>query len=306
MVDIADSPLEAGGGPGPEVQLVGNVRLEGGWLKQLRHRSSSCDCDMTFSMFLPDPPSRGAAPPPVLYYLSGLTCTDENARTKAGFAAEAARVGLAVVFPDTSPRGVLPDIPGQDDSYDFGSGAGFYVDATTAPWSRHYNMYSYVTEELPALVSSLFPVDTSRASITGHSMGGHGALVAHLRNPGRYTSVSALAPICHPTACPWGRKAFSGYLGSVEAGREYDATELVRTYSDPHRPPVLIDQGSADGFLHTQLMPERFAEAAAEAGYPCEVRLQPHYDHSYYFISTFMRDHIDHHARAHGLRPKHL
>merc|ERR1712066_860116 len=201
----------------------------------------------TFSVFLPTPASRTAPPPPTLYYLSGLTCTDENARTKAHFASEAAKHGLAVVFPDTSARPEVA-IEGQDDSYDFGSGAGFYVDATTEKWKKHYNMYTYITKELPELVSGLFPVDPEKRSITGHSMGGHGAL------------------ICHPTVVPWGEKAFTGYLGSVEAGKAYDATELVSSYSGP-KAPVLIDQGTADGFLENQLKPKNFFMAAAKNGY---------------------------------------
>jgi len=270
-------------------------------MKQLSHWSESCQCDMTFSVFVPDQHSRTAPLPPVLYFLSGLTCSDENARTKAHFAQEAARVGLAVVFPDTSPRGA--NIAGEEDSWDFGTAAGFYVNATTPNWSKNYRMYDYVTKELPKVVAGLFPVDPTRMSITGHSMGGHGAMICHLKNPGKYTSVSAFAPICNPTAVPWGEKAFTGYLGSVEAGKEYDATELVKKYKGP-TPPILIDQGSADGFLNSQLKPENFAAAAASVNYPCQVRMQPLYDHSYYFISTFMRDHVDHHARALGLRPK--
>jgi len=210
-------------------------------------------------------------------------------------------VGLAVVFPYTSPRGV--SFPGDSDNWDFGTAAGFYVNATTPGFDKHYNMYDYVSKELPALISGLFPVDTSRAGITGHSMGGHGALITHLKNPGMFSSVSAFAPIVNPASVPWGQKAFKGYLGSVEAGLEYDATELVKKYKGPN-PCILIDQGTADGFLGKQLQPEVFAAAAASAGYPCQLRMQPLYDHSYYFISTFMRDHIDHHARALGLRPK--
>lgn len=271
-------------------------------MKQLTHWSEATKCEMTFSVFLPTPSSRTAPLPPVLYFLSGLTCSDENARTKAHFAGEAAKLGLAVVFPDTSPRPEVA-IEGQDDSWDFGSGAGFYVDATTEKWRKHYNMYSYVTKELPELISGLFPVDPVRRSITGHSMGGHGALVAHLRNPGMFASVSAFAPICNPTAVPWGEKAFTGYLGSVEAGKAYDATELVASYTGP-KVPVLIDQGTADGFLDSQLKPKNFKMAAARAGYDLEVRMQPLYDHSYYFISTFMREHVDFHARALGLRPR--
>jgi len=297
VVHISDSGLPMAKLP----KLKGNVRVENGYMKQLSHWSDTCQCEMTFSVFLPDSQTRTSPLPPVLYFLSGLTCSDENARTKAHFAAEAGRVGLAVVFPDTSPRGV--NLPGEDDGWDFGSGAGFYVDATTEPWSKHYKMYSYVTKELPELISGLFPVDPVKRSITGHSMGGHGAMVAHLKNPGMYTSVSAFSPIVNPSAVPWGEKAFTGYLGSVEAGKAYDATELVRSYSGP-KPSILIDQGTADGFLRNQLKPENFAAAAAEAGYPCQVRLQPLYDHSYYMISTFMRDHIDHHARALNMRPK--
>jgi len=298
VIHISDSGLQTMKLP----KLKGNVRVENGWMKQLSHWSEACQCDMTFSVFLPDHgPTRTSPLPPVLYYLSGLTCSDENARTKAHFAQEAARVGLAVVFPDTSPRGV--DVPGQDDSWDFGSAAGFYVDATVEPWSKHYKMYTYITEELPKLVSGLFPVDPVKKSITGHSMGGHGAMVAHLKNPGMFASCSAFSPIVNPTAVPWGEKAFTGYLGSVEAGKAYDATELVKSYSGP-KPTILIDQGTADGFLHNQLKPENFASAAAAAGYPCQLRMQPLYDHSYYMISTFMRDHVDHHARALGIRPK--
>merc|ERR1711936_1514689 len=252
VIHISDSGLT----PSKLPKLKGNVRVEGGWMKQLSHWSEACNCEMTFSVFLPDQHSRTSPPPPALYYLSGLTCSDENARTKAHFAQEAGKVGLAVVFPDTSPRGV--DIPTQDDSWDFGSGAGFYVDATTDAWKGHYKMY---------------------------------------------TSVSAFAPICNPTAVPWGEKAFTGYLGSVEAGKAYDATELVKKYSGP-KPCILIDQGTADLFLNNQLKPGNFAAACGEAGYPVQVRMQPSYDHSYYFISTFMRDHVDHHARALGLRPK--
>jgi len=297
VVHIGESGLQ----PQALPKLKGNVKVEGGWMKQLTHWSETCQCEMTFSVFLPEQASRKAPLPPVLYFLSGLTCSDENARTKAHFAQEAARVGLAVVFPDTSPRGVKVD--GDEDSWDFGTAAGFYVNATTPGWNKHYRMYDYVTKELPALVSGLFPVDTSRAGITGHSMGGHGAMICHLKNPGMYSSVSAFAPIVNPTAVPWGKKAFTGYLGSVEAGKEYDATELVKKYNGP-KPTILIDQGTADGFLTNQLKPEVFASAAASVNYPCEVRMQPLYDHSYYMISTFMRDHVDHHARGLGLRPK--
>jgi len=298
VVHISPNPLDQCKLPA----IKGDVKFEGGQMKQLTHWSESCQCDMTFSIFLPDRKQRKSPDPPVLYYLSGLTCTDENARTKAHFASEAAKYGLAVVFPDTSPRGL--NIAGQDDSYDFGSGAGFYVNATSGEWSKNYKMYDYVTKELPDLVASLFPVDPTRMSVTGHSMGGHGALVAFLKNPGAYASVSAFAPICNPTQVPWGQKAFQGYLGSVEAGKEYDATELVAKYQGP-QPPILIDQGTSDGFLKNpdQLKPGAFASAAAKAGWAggVNVRMQPGYDHSYYFISTFIRDHVRHHATALGL-----
>lgn len=282
--------------------LKGNVKLEGGFMKQFKHWSETCQCEMTFSIFLPERKQRKDADPPVLYYLSGLTCTDENARTKAHFAQEAGRVGLAVVFPDTSPRGV--EISGQDDSYDFGSGAGFYVNATKEPWAKHYKMYDYVNKELPQLVQSMFPVDANKKSVMGHSMGGHGALISHLKNPGAFASASAFSPICNPTQCPWGDKAFNGYLGSVEAGKAYDATELMAAYQGP-KAPILIDQGTADGFLKDQLKPENFAAAAAANGYPIALNMRPLYDHSYYFISTFMRDHIDFHARALQCKPSH-
>merc|ERR1712223_1989268 len=299
VIQIAKSELPVSKLP----TLKSNVKLEGGWMKQLQHWSETCNCDMTFSIFVPERRNRADPDPPVLYYLSGLTCTDENARTKSHFAQEAGRVGLAVVFPDTSPRGT--SIEGQDDSYDFGSGAGFYVNATTSQWSKHYNMYDYVTKELPDLVSKLFPVNGNRMSIMGHSMGGHGALISHLKNPGKYTSVSAFAPISNPTKCPWGEKAFTGYLGSVEEGKAYDATELIKDYPKEHQAPILIDQGTADGFLANQLLPKNLTSAADKAGYrPITLRMQPGYDHSYYFISTFMKDHIEHHATALGVRAK--
>lgn len=253
---------------------------------------------MTFSIFIPAQVDRLDPLPPVLYYLSGLTCTDENARTKAAIFEHAAKYGLAVVFPDTSARGVT--IEGQDDSYDFGSGAGFYLNATEAKWSKHYNMYDYITSELPTFVKNIFPVDTERCAISGHSMGGHGALSIHLKNPGKYASVSAFAPICNPTQCQWGVKAFEGYLGSVEAGKQYDSCELMRGYDGPFT-PILIDQGTKDNFLANQLLPENFKIAAGEKGYPVTIRMQSGYDHSYYFISTFIGNHVAFHANNLGL-----
>eukprot|EP00092_Neocalanus_flemingeri_P019477 GFUD01021100.1.p1 GENE.GFUD01021100.1~~GFUD01021100.1.p1 ORF type:complete len:684 (+),score=163.53 GFUD01021100.1:234-2285(+) len=297
VIQISESKLTQSRLP----KLKGNIRFEGGWMKQLSHWSEACNCEMTFSVFLPDPQSRTAPPPPVLYYLSGLTCSDENARTKSHFAQEASKVGLAVVFPDTSPRGV--NLPTEDDDWQFGASAGWYLDATVEPWSKHYKMYTYITKELPSVIAGLFPVDPTRRSITGHSMGGHGALIAHLKNPGVYTSVSAFAPACNPTAVPWGEKVFPGFLGSLDAGKAYDATELVKNYSGP-KPSILIDVGTHDFVLTTQLKPENLSKACGEAGYPLQLRMQPLHDHSYYFVSTFMRDHVDHHARALGLRYK--
>jgi len=237
----------------------------------------------------------------VLYYLSGLTCTDENARTKTAIYEHAAKYGMAVVFPDTSARDV--EIEGEGDSYDFGSGAGFYLNATEEKWKKHYNMYDYVTKELPEVIDLLFSVDSSRTAITGHSMGGHGALSLHLKNPGKYQSVSAFAPICNPTECQWGKKAFEGYLGSVEAGKAYDSVELMKAYDGP-QVPILIDQGAADSFYPAQLRPESFSDACGQRGYPLRLRMQAGYDHSYYFISTFMKDHIEFHAANLGLTPR--
>jgi S-formylglutathione hydrolase len=255
---------------------------------------------MTFSVFIPEPPTRTSPPPPVLYFLSGLTCSDENAKEKAAIFQHAAKAHLAVVWPDTSARGV--DIAGQDDSWDFGTGAGFYVNATTEAYSKHYNMETYVTEELPDAVSQLFRVDTARAGITGHSMGGHGALSLHFKHPGMYKSVSAFAPISNPTQCNWGIKAFTGYLGSVEAGKAHDATELVATYAGP-QVPILVDQGAADQFVsaeHDQLRTQHFAAACAKAKYPLNLRMQPGYGHDYYWVQTFVGDHVEFHARHLG------
>ena len=258
-----------------------------------RHTSKATGTAMEFSVYLPPQASAGRVP--VLWWLSGLTCTWENFTVKAGAQCHAARHGVAVVAPDTSPRGL--DLPGEHDDWDFGSGAGFYVDATESPWSDHYRMYSYVTEELPDLVGASFPVDLERQGIFGHSMGGHGALVVALRNPDRYRSVSAFSPIVAPTRCPWGEKAFGGYLGSDRASwRRYDACELVAESS--WRRPILVDQGTADSFLEVQLVPERLAAACEAAHLPLELRLQDGYDHSYSFIASFISDHIAHHAQA--------
>lgn len=273
-------------------QIAAN-RSFGGWHKRFRTHSTALGGDTVFALYLPPQAEHG--PVPTLYWLSGLTCTDENFMQKAGAQRIAAALGLAIVAPDTSPRGA--DVPGDPDGgWDFGHGAGFYVDATQAPYDRHYRMYDYVVRELPALVEAHFPVD-QRRGISGHSMGGHGALVCALKNPGRYRSVSAFAPITHPSAVPWGQKALSRYLGEDRAAwKAWDAVELIA--GAPERLPLLVDQGEADGFLTEQLRPEALHEAAAKAGHPLTLRLQPGYDHSYYFIASFIEDHLRHHAQA--------
>lgn len=274
------------------MEQIGGNKCFGGWQRRYRHRSATLDCDMVFSLFLPPQVEQG--PVPLLYWLSGLTCNDENFVTKAGAQRVAAELGLAIVAPDTSPRGDgVPD--DADGSWDFGLGAGFYVNATQEPWRKHYRMYDYVVEELPTLLASNFPVDLSRAAISGHSMGGHGALVIALRNPGRFRSVSAFAPICSPMRCPWGEKALTGYLGDDrEQWLQYDATHLVANARE--RLPVLVDQGDADNFLIEQLKTPLLREAAVEADYPMTIRMQPGYDHSYFFIASFIDDHL----RFHG------
>jgi S-formylglutathione hydrolase len=275
------------------VETVSETRCFGGVQGVYRHAAKTTGCDMEFAVYLP--PQAQSGPVPVLTWLSGLTCTWENFAVKAGAQRYAAERGLALVAPDTSPRGL--DLPGEHDDWDLGSGAGFYVDATQEPWSAHYRMYSYVVEELPALLHERFPLDRHRQGIFGHSMGGHGALVVALRNAERYRSVSAFAPISTPTRCPWGEKALGHYLGADrEAWRRYDACELLAE-SDWRR-PILVDQGSADRFLEVQLKPQRLREACASAGVPLELRLQEGYDHSYYFIASFVGDHVAHHARA--------
>ncbi|GGA02061.1 S-formylglutathione hydrolase [Dyella caseinilytica] len=263
----------------------------GGWQDVYRHRSAALDCNMQFAVYLP--PQAASRVVPVLYWLSGLTCTEQNFITKAGAQRYAAEHGVALVVPDTSPRG---DDVADVDSYDLGKGAGFYLNATQAPWSQHYRMYDYVAQELPALIEARFPVTDARA-ISGHSMGGHGALSVVLKNPGRYRSVSAFSPIVAPSHVPWGEKAFSAYLGDHrETWKAYDATELVKAASE--RLPLLIDQGEADEFLHTQLRPDLFKAAADAADYPITLRMQPGYDHSYYFVASFIGEHVAHHAKA--------
>ncbi len=262
-----------------------------GWQDVYRHDSAVLGCAMNFGVYLP--PQAETRKLPVLYWLSGLTCTEQNFITKAGAQRYAAEHGVILVAPDTSPRG---DDVADAEGYDLGKGAGFYVDATQAPWSKHYRMYDYVVSELPAVVEANFPVTDARG-ISGHSMGGHGALVIALKNRGRYRSVSAFSPIVAPSQAPWGEKAFSAYLGEDrKTWRAWDATALI---ADAHeRLPLLVDQGDADEFLATQLKPELLQAACNAAGHPLELRMQPGYDHSYYFIASFIGEHIAHHARA--------
>jgi S-formylglutathione hydrolase len=263
----------------------------GGWQDVYRHRSTVLGCDMHVAVYLP--PQAAVEAVPVLYWLSGLTCTEQNFITKAGAQRYAAEHGLALVVPDTSPRG---DDVADAEAYDLGKGAGFYLNATVAPWSQHYRMYDYVVDELPALIEAQFPVTNTRA-ISGHSMGGHGALIIALKNPGRYRSASAFSPIVAPSRVPWGEKAFSAYLGDDrEAWMAYDATELVKNASE--KLPLLIDQGDADEFLYTQLLPDLLRAEADAAGHPMILRMQPGYDHSYYFVASFIGEHIRCHAAA--------
>lgn len=267
-------------------------RSHGGTQAVHTHLSDACACPMTFAIFVP--PHAPGAKLPVLWYLSGLTCTHANVMEKGEYRQAAAEHGVIIVCPDTSPRG--EDVADEPGNWQLGCGAGFYVDATEAPWSRHYRMWSYVTEELPALIAAEFPMaDMARQGIFGHSMGGHGALVAALRNPGRYRSCSAFAPIVHPMTADWSRGAFSAYLGSNEsAWRAYDAVALME---DGRRlPELLVDQGTADSFLETGLRPRLLAEACRKAQIPLTLRLQEGYDHSYFFISSFMAGHISWHA----------
>lgn len=275
------------------LNLISRTKSFGGWVEVYSHPSTSCQCDMTFAVYLP--PQAENERVPVLTWLSGLTCTHENFITKAGAQQFAAQHGIMLVVPDTSPRG--DDVPDEADAWDFGTGAGFYLNATQPPWSTHYNMYDYIVTELPALIHENFPTQADRESIFGHSMGGHGALTIALKNPGRYRSVSAFAPICAPSQAPWGEKAFSNYLGDErDAWLAYDANHLVQGAEE--QLPILIDQGDADGFLTDQLMLDTFVATCERIGYPLDARVQPGYDHSYYFIASFMPEHIDYHAAA--------
>jgi len=275
------------------VKVISEHKCFGGVQGYYAHDSRACNTPMRFAVF--QPPQAQQRKLPVLVYLAGLTCTEETFAIKAGAQRVASELGLILVAPDTSPRGL--NLPGDSASWDFGVGAGFYVDATQAPWSAHYRLYSYVTQELPEFIAAHFPADTARQSIFGHSMGGHGALVCALRNPQQYRSVSAFAPISAPMQCPWGEKAFSGYLGSDRTQwAQYDASELVR--QRPFGREILVDQGTADKFLAEQLRPERFQDACAATGQPLTLRMQEGYDHGYFFIATFMEDHLRFHAAA--------
>lgn len=268
----------------------------GGKVGFYRHASSSTRTPMRFAVFTP--PQALARPVPVLYYLAGLTCTEETFMMKAGAQRVAAELGLMLVAPDTSPRGI--ELPGDRDHWDFGVAAGFYLDATQAPWAAHYRMESYVVHELPTVIATHFPADTARAGIFGHSMGGHGALTLGLKHPDRYRSISAFAPIAAPMQCPWGVKAFTGYLGNDGASwAQHDATALMRERGGVARgPAILIDQGLADAFLERELKPQLFEAACEEAAFPLTLRRHAGYDHGYYFISTFVADHLRHHAGA--------
>ncbi len=272
------------------MDTVSTNRSHGGTQGVYSHASAETGTPMTFAVFVPD--HEPGSKLPVLWYLSGLTCTHANVTDKGEFRAACAEHGIILIAPDTSPRGdAVPD----DEAYDFGKGAGFYVDATQEPWSANFRMRSYIERELPALIAAEFPADMDRQGITGHSMGGLGALTIALRNPGRFRSVSAFAPIVSPLNCPWGEKALGGYLGPDRAGwREYDACALIE--DGARLPDLLVDQGTADNFLDEQLKPQLLAEACERAGIDATIRMQPGYDHSYFFISTFMADHIAWHV----------
>jgi S-formylglutathione hydrolase len=275
------------------VEIVSEKRSRGGRQLVVRHASAATSTDMTFSIYLP-PQANGGERLPVVWYLSGLTCTHANVTEKGEYRAACAELGLILVAPDTSPRGegVPDDVAG---AYDFGLGAGFYVDATREPWAANYRMWTYVTEELPALVIGEFPADGQAQAITGHSMGGHGALTVALRNPGLFRSVSAFAPIVAPSQVPWGQKALGGYLGDDPAAwRKHDAVALIE--DGARLPELLVDVGDSDTFIEKELRPELLERACAEAGIPLTLRCQPGYDHSYYFISTFLADHLRWHA----------
>lgn len=272
------------------LENISRNRSFGGWHKQYRHRSTVLSCEMRFAIYLP--PQAATEAVPVLYWLSGLTCTDENFMQKAGAQRIAAELGIALVAPDTSPRG---DDVANDEAYDLGQGAGFYLNATQEPWAKHYRMEDYVLSELPELIESVFPVTQKRA-LAGHSMGGHGALTLALKNPERFCSVSAFSPIVNPVNVPWGEKAFTAYLGdNREAWKAYDSCELIKQAQV--QLPILVDQGDGDDFLQEQLKLEALVYAANDANYPIQLRMQEGYDHSYYFIASFIEEHLRFHSR---------
>jgi S-formylglutathione hydrolase len=278
------------------VEILSKHIMFGGQQLKIKHISNVLNCSMIFSLYLP-PVALTGKKVPMIYWLSGLTCTDDNFVQKAGAQRMAAQLGVAIVCPDTSPRGA--EVPGDpDNAWDFGLGAGFYLKATQAPWHRHYNMYDYIVQELPGVLAlGDFPVDTQRVSIMGHSMGGHGALTLALKNPGLYQSVSAFSPICAPTQCPWGIKAFTGYLGEDQnTWRVYDTCALLAQVKV--KLPLLVDQGQDDPFLQTQLKPELLQAAALQYQHPLTLRLHAGYDHSYFFIASFIDSHIQYHAQA--------
>ena len=275
------------------MEPIEHIRESGGYLNRYTHASSSCHCDMTFAVYLP--PQAETEKVPAVYWLAGWTCTEDNFRTKAGAQRYAAELGLALVIPDTSPRGA--QVPDAADRYDLGQGAGFYVNATRQPWVKHYRMFDYVTRELPALVEAELPLVPGRRSISGHSMGGHGALICALKNPGMYRSVSAFAPICNPVVSGWGAGCFGAYLGDDrEQWADWDATCLVETGVEPV--PVLIDQGTGDEFLAEQLFPQHLEAACRQRDFPLTLRMQEGYDHSYHFIASFIGEHLAWHAEA--------
>ncbi len=277
------------------MEQIESVKEWDGWLNRYTHQSKTCQCEMTFSVYLPAASTAGSVP--VLYWLSGLTCTDDNFRTKAGAQRYAAEHGIALVIPDTSPRG--DDVPDEPERYDLGHGAGFYVNSTTERWKKNFQMYDYIVSELPALVESKLPLDGTRRAISGHSMGGHGALICALKNPGMYKSASAFAPICNPINCDWGKGCFDAYLGDdLEAWKSYDATCLVNAGNGSADLPLKVDQGGDDEFLADYLAPEALVEACAKQGLSLDYNLRDGYDHSYHFIATYFGDHMTFHARA--------
>jgi S-formylglutathione hydrolase len=279
------------------IENISNNKAFSGWHKQYTHQSKTLNCTMRFAIYLP-PQASSHNKVPVMYWLSGLTCTDENFMQKAGALRIAAELGIAIVAPDTSPRGedVADD---QQQAYDLGLGAGFYVNATQVPWNKHYQMYDYVLSELPEIIEANFPVNSQRV-ISGHSMGGHGALTLSLRNPERYVSASAFSPICNPSNCPWGKKAFSAYLGDDnKLWSQYDASVLMSAAQQ--KIPTLVDQGTSDNFLEEQLKPNSLLKAAKQHNYPLTLNMQEGYDHSYYFISCFIEAHLRFHATHLGL-----